>query len=103
MILGWSVQGVWSWAGLYMGCDLGLVCTGGVVLGWSVHGVGCTYIMINVTCIQNTTTSLSTIVHVCALHVQVHVWCIHTCDPLICIHVLCCLCQPFYSSCSSLM
>ena len=103
MILGWSIQGVWSWAGLYMGCGLGLVYTGGVVLGWSVHGVGCTYIMINVTCIQNTTINLSTIVHLCALHVQVYVWRMHTCDPYICIHVLCCLCQPFYSSCSSLL
>ena len=106
VVSGWSVQGVWSRAGLYRGCGLGLVCTGGVVSGWSVQGVwsqGWLYrgwgklIGSMWHASQNTTTNLSTIVHVCPLHVQVHVCRMHTCDPYIRIHVLCCLCQPFYS------
>ena len=106
--LGLVCTGVWSRAGLYRGCSLGLVCTGGVVLGWSVQGVwsqaglyrGCGELIGSMWhASQNITTSLSTIVHVCTLYVQVHVCRMHTCDPYIqvCIHVLCCLCQPFYS------
>ena len=40
-MLRWSVQGVWSQAGLYRRCVVELVCTGGIVLSCtgSVQGV----------------------------------------------------------------